>query len=97
MEKASDMEVIKDTIKAIEDNTELFYQQKNNEGYKMLNTTLALLEQTINAIQVSEYIDGQLFIEVLTEAMKALENGDTILFSDILYFNLKSLLEQNIQ
>lgn len=94
--------IINDAIKAIEDNTELFYQQKVKEGYEMLNNTLSLLTQTIDLIKESPiesdslYIDEQLLNGVLSNAIKALEYGDTILFSDILYFDLIPLFEQYI-
>jgi len=94
--------IIIDAIKAIEENTKLFYQQKAKEGYEMLNHTLALLTQTIDLLKKSPietdslYIDEKLLNGVLTDAIKALEYGDTILFSDILYFDLIPLFEQYI-
>ena len=92
--------MITDAIKSIEENTSLFYQQKNKEAYEMLDNTLELLIETSNGILASQkvksglYIDEQELNAILGNAMNAIENGDTILLSDILYFDLKPLLEQ---
>lgn len=102
MDKSAYIKLINDSVKAIEDNTDLFYQQKEKEGYEMLNNTLTLLIQTVNTIlELQAQSDAQNFPvqtynEVLSDALHALEYGDTILFSDILYFDLKPLLEQSI-
>jgi len=91
---------IKDTIKAIDQNTTLFYQQKNKESYLMLNNTLNVLIQVVGLISVynsenSEiYIDEEKLNVIFGEAMKAMEKGDMILFSDILVFDLTPLLEE---
>lgn len=95
-------QMIMDTSRAIENNTALFYQQKNKEGYEMLEDTLTLLIQTTNGILDSQienlelYIDGQELNGILSNAMNAIESGDTILLSDIFSFDLKPLLEKNI-
>lgn len=95
-------QMIMDTSRAIENNTALFYQQKNKEGYEMLENTLTLLIQTTNGILDSQienpelYIDGQELNGILSNAMNAIESGDTILLSDIFSFDLKPLLEKNI-
>ena len=92
--------MIRDAIKSIEDNTSLFYQQKSKEGFEMLNNTLGLLINTTSGILGSQkdrsglYIDEQELNVVLTNAMNTIEIGDTILLSDILYFDLKPLLER---
>ena len=86
--------------KAIDDNTALFYQQKVKEGYDMLDNTLALLINTNNVILETRIgskekdINQEVLNIVLSNAMIAIENGDTILLSDILYFDLKPLLER---
>lgn len=92
--------MITDAIKSIEDNTSLFYQQKNKEGYEMLNNTLELLIKTTNGILGLQkdisglFIDEQELNNILGNAMNAIESGDSILLSDILCFDLKPLLEQ---
>lgn len=92
--------MITDAIKSIEENTSLFYQQKNKEAYEMLNNTIELLIKTSNGILNSQIDKSGLFIDeqelntILGNAMNAIENGDSILLSDILCFDLKPLLEQ---
>jgi len=89
-----------EAIEAIEKNTSLFYQQKDKEGYDQFDHTLGILMQTVNQLSVnkSEYneihIDEQTLNTILGNAMNAIESGDTILLSDILYFDLKPLLEE---
>lgn len=91
--------MIMDASKAIDDNTALFYQQKEKDGYEMLNRTLALLVETTNELLNSQTesnkknVDQEKLNYVLSNAMIAIENGDTILLSDILFFDLKPLLE----
>lgn len=92
--------MIMDASKAIDDNTTLFYQQKGKEGYEMLNGTLALLVQITNELlniqteSNGKNIDQEKLNYVLANAMRAIEYGDTILLSDILFFDLKPLLEK---
>lgn len=94
--------MILEATKTIEDNTSLFYQQKNKEAYEMLDSTLTLLISTINEILELKNENKELNIDefeintVLESSMKAIEAGDTILLSDILFFDLKPLLEQII-
>lgn len=91
--------MIIDASKAIDDNTALFYQQKEKEGYEMLNRTLVLLVESTNELLNSQTdsnknnVDQEKLNYVLSNAMIAVENGDTILLSDILFFDLKPLLE----
>lgn len=94
--------MIMNASKAIDDNTALFYQQKKREGYAMLDSTLAILVQTTNEllnihkdIEIKDS-EQQKLNSILSNAMKAIEFGDTILLSDILFFDLKPLLEQNL-
>ena len=100
METISYKIMITDAIKSIEDNTSLFYQQKNKEGYEKLNNTLELLIKTSNGILGLQkdisglFIDEQELNNILGNAMNAIESGDSILLSDILYFDLRPLLEQ---
>lgn len=102
MSTISQKEMIIDASKAIENNIALFYQQKNKEGYEMLESTLALLIQTTNGILNSQiekddlHIEEQKLNDILSKAMNAIESGDTILFSDVLYFDLIPLLKKSI-
>lgn len=102
METTQYKRVITDASKAIEKNTTLFYQQKQTEGFELLDSTLGLLIQATNVIMESKvekneiYKDHEEFNVVLSNAMKAIENRDTILLSDILYFDVKPLLDKRL-
>lgn len=92
--------IIMDAIIAIEENSVLFYQQKNKDGYEMLDNTLKILIKAADGILVTQkeksgsYIDDKKLNAILVNAMNAIESGDTILLTDILCFDLKPLLEQ---
>jgi len=100
MQMTSFKEMIIETIQSIEDNTLLFYQQKEKEGYEKLESTFTMLIQTVNGILETKsknndiYIDEKVLNSILSNAMNAIKLRDTVLLSDILYFDLKPLLEQ---
>lgn len=85
-------------IKRIDDNTNLFYQNKMDVAYKELDETLRIIETTIDNILkyngnigIKEDIESKI-VEILYEAMKALEVRDELLLSDILQYELKEIL-----
>jgi len=94
---------LEEAIISIEKTTDLFYQNKVNEGYKQFENTLLVLTNTINGIfehkvQGNEIgIEESRLVEVLTEAMNAMEAKDALLLSDILNYELKELFEQVIK
>ncbi len=85
---------------SIEKTSELFYQQNIQEGYNQLEQTLILLTRTIDSIFTYKAegneldIDTDHLLQVLSEAMSALEKKDTTLLSDILTYDLKELFEK---
>lgn len=87
-------------IKKIDENTNMFYQDKKNIGYVELNETLMLIGKVIDAILIyEEKIIGQKisenkYVEILSEAMVALERRDELLLSDILEYDLKDMFIQ---
>lgn len=94
-----DIEKIDDAIQAIDINTELFYQNKIDDGYKNLDSTLGKISFVIEDIiryqeQSGQDVQAKRFVEILTEAMRALENKDALLLADILQYDLKELLEE---
>ncbi|MHB8129441.1 MAG: hypothetical protein ACYDEX_10615 [Mobilitalea sp.] len=95
--------IILEAIQAIDNTTILFYQQKNQEGYQSLDQTLNVLIQTTSQIINYKSEDNQIQIDeqelntVLGNAMTAMEQGDMILLSDILIFDLKSMFNQCLQ
>ncbi len=90
--------IIKDVVNEIEITTNLFYQQKNQEGFAQLEGIVYLLNNITNSISKLESegnhvnIDIVKINQILTDAMNALENLDTILLSDILNYELKEML-----
>lgn len=90
---------IEETIQIIDNNTDLFYQNKIDEGYKHLDNTLIKISDTIEEVikyqsQCGKDIQGESIVGILTEAMKALENKDALLLADILQYELKEVLEE---
>jgi len=85
-------------INAIYSTAKLFYQQNIKEGYSKLEYTIDVLSKIIDAINIDEEEGKQLiknsFNNILKEALQAMEQGDTILLSDILQYDLKELIEQ---
>lgn len=96
---AEKRELIREVIESIEATTGQFYQQNIREGYTNLEQTLSSLSQLTNLINIDDAKEentllANQFNDILKEALQALEQGDTILFSDILQYDLKELLEK---
>ena len=93
---------ITEIIEAISRVTGLFYQNRTEEGYRELEKVLIALSSLVSIISEEikdsrdRLLDEEKLNEVLTQAMKALEAGDTILFSDIFEYDLKELLAQSL-
>lgn len=88
---------IEATINSIDEVTELFYQQKDKEGYvkfeETLNFLVLILDSMENDKEGNFNIDHQGFNEKLVEAMKALEEKDTVLLADILKYEISEMLD----
>lgn len=85
-------------IKRIDENTNLFYQNKKDVAYKELDETLRIIENSIDVILkydgnigIREDIESKI-VKILYDAMKALEVRDELLLSDILQYELKEIL-----
>lgn len=89
-------ELIEISISKIEEATDFFYQHKDHEGYLRLDETIGHLMKLADGLKdvVNEKpdINVQEFLEILTEAMNALEEKDTVLLSDILQYDLTDSL-----
>lgn len=98
------MRIIKDkidiAIDRIDENTKLFYQNKIDEGYAQLDETLRIIGIAIDDIlrfqkeSKNESASEAKLVQVLTEAMNALEVRDTLLLSDILLYELKEVFNE---
>lgn len=93
-------DIIETAIKAIEGNARLFYQQKSQEGFAELDSTLNILMQAINQVlnyqsgKDEKLADEQLLNLILTQAMKAMEDKDIVLLADILVYEINQILEE---
>lgn len=83
---------IESTIANLEIMAVYFYQQKNEEANEMLNPLFGQLGNTMDEIAYLAKEQPELPIEmnemnhVLNKALQALQEKDTILFSDIINF-----------
>ncbi len=91
-------QIIRDAIGLIDETTTYFNQNKVNDGYKRLDKTLVQLDKAMSAVSLYRQegglidIDEDRIVKNLTEAMKALENKDMLLLSDILEYEIKDML-----
>lgn len=88
-----------DIINRIEFITDLFYKQKTESAFENLNVILNDLTNIIDTIYSFRNLndnldfDTNLFISKLSEALQAMEKGDTILLADILLYDLSEQLK----
>lgn len=93
--------VVSEMVDAIDRTTTLFYQQKVDEGYESLYLTLGIITQGMNCLFRYKELNDKFVLDeaqlnqILSQAMAAIEEKDTILLSDILQYELKEFL-QNI-
>lgn len=89
--------MLEEAIKLIDEISELFYQQKLEQGYNKFEDAVTMLTQLMNGLftinlENSEFdTERDKIVQILTSAMQALEAKDTILLSDILQYELKEL------
>lgn len=90
---------ITETMQMAEETAALFYQQKNKEGLQILETVIGKIMNTITEIinyQAEHNIkifEDRIFNIILTEAMKAIENKDMVLFADLLVYEINDVLD----
>lgn len=88
------------SVKLANETTELMYQQKNELGLSKLNELIDILSQIINYLIQEKakgtiiVIDESELLNIITNALKALEVKDMILLSDILKYDLINILAQ---
>jgi len=99
------LEVVINQVKdEIEKVTEALYQQKERAAYNLLNMALPTIAKAVEEIfawqteQGREESEKQEIVQVLTQAMQAMEQKDTVLLADILQYELlerfNAILEQ---
>lgn len=87
-------------IKKIQQMSELFYQQKNVEGFEYLDQVLEELIQSMNELYNYKFEDNSMecdkieINDILIRIMKAMEIKDTVLIADIFFHELSVILKR---
>ncbi len=90
-------QLIEETVEQIKKVTELLYQQKNDEAFKIFQETLTLFTQVADHMFQLQWVtedDKLAYMNKLREAMEAMEAQDSILLSDILQYEIMEFLEE---
>lgn len=80
--------------------TELFYTQKEAEGYLAFGELLTPLMNILDSLIIQQNTTGkpefdqQELLRILSEAMQAIEARDAILLADILQYDILDKLEE---
>ena len=85
------MEKIEYIIQLIGDVTMSFYQNKLNEGYQKLEQLISVIGITMTDLpsdHVMKLIESKINI-ILTDALNAMEEQDSLLLADIMEYELK--------
>lgn len=96
-------ECVERTIRIIQQTTELFYRQKQTEGFQKMQDTVAAITQMVDTLhQYKEEhenfaYDEMAVVKALTEAMDAMEAGDTVLLADILEYDFVEYLQEAVE
>lgn len=90
---------IKEIIREINEASDLFYQQKSQLGYQKLNIIVERLMELenvltyINKENSTKKIDSEALMISLKEALKAMEEKDTVLIADVFKYDVIESLE----
>ncbi len=84
---------IEETIQLIEKTSNLFYQNKLNEGYQELEKLINYISGTMDDLNQTHVMnsDEKDILSILKNAMDAMERKDTSLLADILEYDLKEV------
>ena len=85
-------DIIIHAIDNIDEVTELFYQQKNNEALVKMEPIFVAISEISTQI-VSLENDSSRILEILVQALNALEEKDYILLADILNYDMTEELK----
>lgn len=93
-------ETIIKTIDDVKGVVDLFYQQKDGEALKKFETVIGEMMNSMDALAAyrnenSEFtFDETKIMEMLTEAMNALQVGDLVLLADILQYDFLEYMQK---
>lgn len=97
---AQEKKIVEDTIQVIRKTTELFYQQKTKEAYGSMQDTLSGIMQVVDVLHAYKLehenfsLEEERIASSLTEAMNAMEAGDTVLLADVLEYDFIEYLQE---
>lgn len=83
--------------------TELLYQNKEKEGYALLDPILGELQNLITVVASYQQENGCIIMDQekmlasVGEAFQAMQDKDQVLFADIFCYIIKEQLEQLVQ
>lgn len=89
-----------DTLQEVQDNMELFYQQKKLEALNQFNVMLTKILKMVDTLFAyrdandSFSLDEEKIQEALTLSMQALEEGDLILVADTIQYEFVEYVNQ---
>lgn len=97
---SQERELVGKTLEQIEQNMELFYQQKTSEALGEFQQVLTELIKMVDTL--FEYrdnhdgfsLDEEKVKNALTEAMNALEEGDLILLADVIQYEFVEYVKE---
>lgn len=97
---SQEKELVGKTLEQIEQNMELFYQQKTSEALGEFQQVLTELIKMVDTL--FEYcdnhdgfsLDEEKVKNALTEAMNALEEGDLILLADVIQYEFVEYVKE---
>lgn len=90
---------IEDILESTNEITDLFYQQNEQEGYRLFNEYISKLMDLVNNILLYKEecqleFNDKVFNQTLMSVINALEKRDTIMVSDILQYELGEQLQE---
>ncbi len=91
---------IQTIIEETKEVADLFYQQKDSEGYGKLGSVIDMISKSIENLFVAKVTTGtpdfdqSRLLETLGEAMKAMAEMDSVLLGDILQYDLIEQFEK---
>ncbi len=96
-------EIVKKSVKEIEEVVELFYQQKLQEALNKFETAIGGMMTAIDMLftfraEHEDFVFDEVKItNTLKEAMEALQNGDMVLLADILQYDYLEYMQDVVE
>lgn len=97
---SQEKEIVENTIHVIQETTELFYQQKVKEAYNKMQETIDHILKAVDILHAYKSgheafgLEEERLVTSLTDAMNAMQAGDTVLLADILEYDFVEYLQE---